>query len=154
MRITLTENELTAEVLYEMFRLSMEEYVNETRGTPWDDRRERTQFLDQISIESIKLIRADGEIVGFIDFRKNGESCNLHTIIVIPAWQSKGVGSIVLDRLMAAAKCISLSVLRTNPRARSFYERKGFREVWSSQHHFHLAWVSNNSFESDALKAV
>ena len=149
MRITLTENELTAEALYEMFRLTMEEYINETRGTPWDDCRERTQFLDQISIESIKLIRADGEIVGFIDFRKNGESYNLHTIVVIPAWQSKGVGSVVLDSLMAEAKCISLSVLRTNPRARSLYERKGFREVSSSQYHFHLAWAANNSFESD-----
>ena len=144
MKITLTENELTAEVLYEMFRLSMEEYINETRGTPWDDRRERTQFLEQISIQSIKLIRADGEIVGFIDFRDNGETCNLHTIIVIPVWQSKGVGSIVLDNLMAVANCISLSVLKTNPRARSLYERKGFRVVSSSQYHVHLAWTSNS----------
>jgi ribosomal protein S18 acetylase RimI-like enzyme len=154
MTITFTENELSSESLYEMFRLSMEEYVNEARGTPWDDRRERAQFLDQMSVESIKLIRADGEVVGFIDFRKNGANWNLHTMIVVPAWQSKGIGSIVLDGLMAATKCISLSVLRTNPRARSLYERKGFREVSSSKTHIHLAWECTNSIESDKLKTT
>ena len=60
MTITFTENELSSESLYEMFRLSMEEYVNEAGGTPLDDRRERAQFLDQMSVESIKPIRADG----------------------------------------------------------------------------------------------
>ena len=154
MTITFTENELSSESLYEMFRLSMEEYVNQARGTPWDDRRERAQFLDQMSVESIKLIRADAEVVGFIDFRKNGANWNLHTMIVVPAWQSKGIGSIVLDGLMAATKCISLSVLRTNPRARSLYERKGFREVSSSKTHIHLAWECTNSFESDKLKTT
>ena len=95
-----------------------------------------------------------GEVVGFIDFRKNGANWNLHTMIVVPAWQSKGIGSIVLDGLMAATKCISLSVLRTNPRARSLYERKGFREVSSSKTHIHLAWECTNSFESDKLKTT
>jgi ribosomal protein S18 acetylase RimI-like enzyme len=154
MKVTLTSNELTAEALYEMYRGPMEQYVNLARGTPWNDERERTQFLDQISIPSIQLIRVNGEVVGFIDFRTNGDGCNLHTAIVVPAWQSKGVGSIVLDRLMAASKHITLSVLKSNSRARSLYERKGFRHVSSTKNHFHLAWTSNHSFESDALETT
>jgi len=154
MQVTLTTNVLATEELYEMFRRSMEQYVNLARGTSWNDERERTQFFEQISTPAIQLIRVDGEIVGFIEFRTNEDGCNLHTAIVAPQWQCKGVGSVVLDCLMAASKRITLSVLRTNPRARALYERKGFREVSSSQHHFHLAWASNNSFESDALKTT
>jgi ribosomal protein S18 acetylase RimI-like enzyme len=153
MKVTLTANELTAEALYAMFHATMETYVNLARGSAWDDVRERAQFLEQTSMASVRLIRADEEVVGFVDFRIHEHSCNLHTMVVIPNWQSNGIGSSVLELLMESSRELTLSVLKSNPRARSLYERKGFREVSSTQHHHHMAWTSNNS-ESGALKTA
>ena len=152
--VTLSAAEYVPERLYELFRAAMEPYVNATRKTPWNDGRERSQFLKQLVPQTIQLIHVDGQVVGFVDLRVDEDGRNLHTMIVVPEWQSKGIGSAVLDRLMANSERIALSVLKTNPRARTFYERKGFREVSSSQHHHQMIWASNPAFESGPPSAA
>ena len=152
--VTLSAGDCMPDILYELFRSSMKPYVNATRGAPWNERRERTQFLEQLVPHSIQLIRVDGQAVGFVDLRAERSGWNLHTMIVMPKWQSKGIGSTVLDRLMASSERITLSVLKTNPRARAFYERKGFRETSSSQHHHQMTWASNPTVERDAPQAA
>jgi ribosomal protein S18 acetylase RimI-like enzyme len=153
MVVTLSADEYVPEKLYEMFRSAMEPYVNATRGTPWNESRERTQFLEQLVPQSIQLIRVNDEIVGFVDLRVERDGRNLHTMIVVPERQSQGIGSAILKRLMATSGRITLSVLKTNPRARAFYEGKGFRHVSSSQYHHQMTWGSNSTVERDAPQA-
>jgi ribosomal protein S18 acetylase RimI-like enzyme len=55
----------------------------------------------------------------------------LYAIYVLPECWSTGVGRALMDAVLAEARragyaCISLGVLRDNPRARRFYERAGF----------------------------
>lgn len=132
--------------LYEMFRGAMEGHVNASRREPWNDARERKQFFEQLSVVSVRIIRVDGEVAGFVDFRPGVEKCELHTMIVVPQWQSKGVGAAVLEGLRTEAqalkKPIVLSVLKTNPRALYFFERQGFSATSSSQDHDQMVWTS------------
>jgi ribosomal protein S18 acetylase RimI-like enzyme len=131
-----------------MFRGAMEGHVNASRREAWNDARERKQFYEQLSVTSIRMIRVDAEVAGFIDFRQGADGCRLHTMIIVPAWQSKGVGAIVIDRLRNEAQALNqpllLSVLKTNPRARSFYEREGFCVTSSSPDHDHMTWPEHS----------
>lgn len=135
--------------LYEMFRGAMEGHVNASRREPWNDARERKQFFEQLSVVSVRIIRVDGEVAGFIDFRPGAKSCELHTMIVVPQWQSKGVGTAVLEHLRSEARALKqpmvLSVLKTNPRALYFFERQGFSATSSSQDHDQMVWTSSES---------
>jgi ribosomal protein S18 acetylase RimI-like enzyme len=147
MNVTLSCNEYKPDKLYEMFRVAMERHVNSTRGKLWNDHRERIQFFEQLTPNSVQLICVDDQVVGFVDLRTEAGNLNIHTMIVLPEGQSKGIGSIVLDRLKVDAerlnRRITLSVLKTNPRARDFYERNGFREISSAIHHHQMVWTYN-----------
>jgi ribosomal protein S18 acetylase RimI-like enzyme len=131
--------------LYEMFRGAMEGHVNASRREAWNDARERKQFYEQLSVTSLRVVRVDDAIAGFIDFRRSSEGCHLHTMIIAPAWQSRGVGTIVLERLtteaQALAQPLTVAVLKANPRARAFYERAGFSVTSSTESHDQLTWT-------------
>ena len=146
MNVTLSRAE-PGETLYDVFREAMEPHVNAARGEPWDDVRERTQFFGQLSGSAIRDICVDGIPVGFVDVRIRADDLLLHTMVITPAWQSRGVGSRVLGELkaeaVAAQRSLSLSVLIPNVRARRFYERLGFEVVSTSPHHNHMVWSSN-----------
>ena len=151
--IALTTQGHDTEKLYQLFRSAMEPYVEAARGTPWNDERERRQFFAQLAPSSVRLILRGDQVVGFVDIRAGDNGCFLHTMVVAPGWQSSGVGGTVLEQLKAKSDRLSLTVLKTNPRARRFYERAGFREVGSTEHHYQLEWASNCTMERDARKS-
>lgn len=135
--------------LYEMFRGAMEGHVNASRREAWNDARERKQFYEQLSVTSIRVVRVDDAIAGFVDFRPGPDGCHLHTMIIAPAWQSRGVGTIVLERLTSEAQALerplTVSVLKANPRARAFYERAGFSVTSSTESHDQMTCTGGRS---------
>src|SRR5437870_11176458 len=58
-----------AEALYWLFRSAMERHVNAARGGPWNEERERTQFLTQLAPACVQVILLEGKVVGFVDLR-------------------------------------------------------------------------------------
>jgi GNAT superfamily N-acetyltransferase len=140
--------------LYDMFRGAMEGHVNASRREAWNDARERKQFYEQLSVSTIRVIRVDAAAAGFIDFRSEEDACRLHTMVIVPEWQSQGVGAIVIERLRAEAQALNrpltLSVLKANPRARSFYEREGFSVTASTETHDAMAWRAAAPDASDS----
>jgi ribosomal protein S18 acetylase RimI-like enzyme len=143
--VFLTPQPHDPESLYQIFRSAMEPYVDAARGEPWNDERERAQFFLQLALASVQLIVVEHQVIGFIDLRAFDDHCVVHTMVVAPQWQSGGIGSTVLEQLKTKWTRISLSVLKTNPRARQFYERAGFHEVGSTEHHYQMAWASNTT---------
>jgi RimJ/RimL family protein N-acetyltransferase len=131
------------EALYRLFRSAMEPHVVAARGEPWNDERERAQFFEQLAPASVQVIVVEEQLIGFVDLRAFDDHCVVHTMVVAPRWQSSGVGSNVLELLKMKWNRISLGVLKSNPRARRFYERAGFREVGSTEHHYQMAWASS-----------
>ncbi|MFL6437129.1 MAG: GNAT family N-acetyltransferase [Terriglobales bacterium] len=60
---------------------------------------------------------------------------------VIPAMQRRGIGTQVLQRLLAQAKSqskvVTLAVVKINP-ARRFYENHGFRITHEDEHKLYM----------------
>lgn len=77
--------------------------------------------------------RVDGGevIVGFAECQQILDEGHLLDIAIAPAWQGRGFGKVLLDRLLAelvrlgCVKCL-LEVRRSNTRAVQLYQRAGF----------------------------
>jgi ribosomal protein S18 acetylase RimI-like enzyme len=127
-----------------LFLLAMQESISAARGY-WDPAREDAQFRAQLRIAETRVIRHEGTDVGFLTLRTLGANrTEIHTLCVRSGRQGQGVGTRVMQDLMATAKDagskIELSVLKPNTRARAFYARLGFEVVGTSRHHVRMIW--------------
>lgn len=131
--------------LYEIFRAAMEAHVNVARGEPWNEKREYTQFLDQLDLPSINLIVKNGKCVGYIDMRDENDARFIHMMVIVPKYQNKGIGSRVLKMLQEKTtdqKPIELTVLKGNQAAQKLYARHGFEITEEREHHYLMRWSS------------
>ena len=77
----------------------------------------------------MRLAMQDGVAVGCAMAQRDDAAIILYMIYVHPEWQGHGVGSALLDRVIAdypGAKTIRLEVLRDNAAAIGWYKSKGF----------------------------
>ncbi|ACI99078.1 GNAT family N-acetyltransferase [Rhodospirillum centenum] len=136
------------------FRLDLELAIRRTGEADLDrlewfglysDHREiiRAAFERQRLGEVAMLVAdLDGFPVGqvWIDFRRSGEadSASLWAVRVLPPLQGQGIGARLMraaERLAAARgrEMLTLTVERSNPDARRFYERLGYRTSGAAQ---------------------
>jgi ribosomal protein S18 acetylase RimI-like enzyme len=136
----------TEDVLFltNMFLRAMQPYIAAARGH-WNESREREQFIDQLSLNSTAIIRQDGEPIGFLTAIEHPQHIELHTLCLTPEHHGRGIGTTISQQLIADARSrqrsVVLSVLKSNPRARTFYERVGFIPTGESVHHIHMRIV-------------
>lgn len=97
----------------------------------------QASYLDLVELVVIGLPNAQLIAVGGVDFRKGPDFGELWMLSVHPAWQSLGIGTMLIGALelkinqrgLARAR---LGVEYDNPRAAALYHRLGYREVGSS----------------------
>ena len=135
------------DMLAEMFLAAMREAITSARGY-WDLAREHAQFRQQLEIDGARVLSLENVDVGFVVTRRVAVgTVKIHTLCVAQSAQGRGIGAWVMRDLMrdaeASAATLELSVLRANPRARTFYERLGFVEVGQSLHHTRMQWPQN-----------
>jgi ribosomal protein S18 acetylase RimI-like enzyme len=142
--LTKPQRPIDLDALYVIYRASMYHSTNKARGKPWNDRRERRQFIEQVNPDTVALIEVDGAIAGFIDLRSEDGALIVHTLVLHSQHQSKGIGTAVMQGIcnMADKKgCqIKLFVLRANSGAKRFYRRLGFKVASSSTYHEHMIY--------------
>ena len=122
----------------------MRPYVEATWG--WDD-AEQERFFDQnFDPAKQRIVQMDGTDAGMLSLEERDEEIWLAAIEIHPRFQGRSLGTeiiqSVLDRGAAAGKPVALRVLRVNPRARSFYEKLGFRSIRETETHTYLRAVS------------
>ena len=81
------------------------------------------------NIGSYHTVKTDGVVCAYYRLCEDGEVDDLY---VLPLFQNKGIGSVILKRCMEESeKPLYLYVFSRNTRAISFYERHGFsvREI-------------------------
>ena len=124
--------------LWDTFRISMKDYITQTRGE-WNEQREESQFRHQLDLSAAQVIRSNDFEVGFIMAPIKDSAREIHTICVVPEHQNRGIGTEVIRRAIAQAReqkiSLYLSVLKVNP-ARRLYERLGFGVIEETKHHF------------------
>jgi ribosomal-protein-alanine N-acetyltransferase len=90
------------------------------------------QVFDQgIAVRIVLVVDDEGSIRGFLIARTAGEECELENIIVASSSQRCGLGSTLIQELIAIARSqrtpgIFLEVRDSNVAARSLYEKCGF----------------------------
>ena len=82
----------------------------------------------EIDAGSVLVAQAGNQIVGMACAKPDGEQTFLSRLYIRPSGQSRGVGRLLLGAVVQdACGPVVLTVLSTNTRAISFYERHGFR---------------------------
>jgi GNAT superfamily N-acetyltransferase len=107
----------------------------------WDPAREGKNFAQFFRLDEVRIITADEQDVGWIQEQVDDATINLGSFYVMPMMQRRGIGTQVLQMLLARArnqsKAITLAVVKINPALR-FYEKHGFRITHEDQHKFYL----------------
>lgn len=100
----------------------------------YDPVRVRQRFLDAFVPGNTRVIVVDGEDVGLIAVRHEHDGVWIEHFYLDPAVQGRGLGSAILDELLAGAlaqrragddRPFRLNVLQGSP-AQRLYERHGF----------------------------
>jgi GNAT superfamily N-acetyltransferase len=98
----------------------------------WDETLQRDSFADQWRLDEVQIIAVDGKDVGWLQVSETPMEIRLLQFFMAPDHQRQGIGTQVLNRLVATwqltRKQIALTVLTNNP-AKRLYERCGFSVV-------------------------
>ena len=116
--------------LFAIHIAAFRESVEPTWG--WDLEAQRRIFTERFDTTVAQVIEGpDGAIIGEQVVRTRDDAVFLDRVALHPRWQGRGIGSRIVGQVVASAVArrlpVRLHVLRTNPRARSLYERLGFR---------------------------
>jgi len=108
----------------------------------WNEVRHTRQFSECWDRGCISIINVDGVRVGMIQLFEQPDAVEVAEIQIERRHQSKGIGSRVLNDVIARAhrqgKKVVLSVGLKNYRAFELYQRLGFRKVSQSETHHHM----------------
>lgn len=110
------------------------------RGDDFEYAKFRDKFYRQ---QHSSIIIADGSPVGWIAVERNGKTIHLDGIYLKKEAQARGIGTVLLRRLMTEAKQLDLPLtLRTakvNPATR-LYGRLGFTTTASEEYRLYMTW--------------
>ena len=125
-------------------KAALGEYVRETYG--WDEDDQRQLHEQRFRTSSTRIIVDQGKDIGLVAVRETDDQIHLLQLFLLPEAQGKGIGSHVLAEVLAEAnrvhRPVVLSVLKSNPRARAFYERHGFGVVGETETHHNMQKIS------------
>lgn len=114
--------------LYALHCTTMREVIEQTWG--WDDAWQRADFERRRAAYLVSIIEVDDRDVGGLWLEWRPDSLYIHELQVLPEFQSKGIGTAVLGKVIEQASDrrlpVTLSVVAANPRAKALYERLGF----------------------------
>lgn len=129
------------EFLYGLNKSTMSSHVEKIWGS-WDDTWQRDNFDEKFTLEGYDVIDVDGCNAGAIWVSRETSQIKVERLHILPEFQGYGIGTEILEDLIKEAsdqsKEIILSVLRTNVRAKSLYERLGFKEIGTDGNKFHM----------------
>lgn len=125
------------EFLYTLFEAALGPHLVASNG-PWRQREERARFFETSDPADHEVVELDGRPVGCLKVRWLLDEVRLDRVFVLPAHQNRGIGSRLVEEILAEARAralpVRLRVLVVNP-ARSLYERLGFTTTGESDTH-------------------
>jgi ribosomal protein S18 acetylase RimI-like enzyme len=128
------------EFLFDLMKASYFDHVVATWGA-WDEKDQRQRFEDRFGRSgNERIILVDRERVGLLAVEQRPTEFFLVNIEIVPSWRGKGLGTAILQWVIASASAkglpVTLQSLKVNLRATSLYEREGFEFVGETQTHW------------------
>ena len=98
-------------------------------------------FRRRWEVAEVRMITRDGTDVGWLQSRTESGTLFLAQLFVAPALQRQGIGTAVMNRIMAEAEdanqAVTLGVVKTNPALR-LYRRLGFHTTHEDDRKFYM----------------
>lgn len=134
--------------LWELHVLTMQDYAARTWG--WDQAWQEGRFRESFDPSKLEILEVAGDAIGTLSVVKEEDHVFLRLIEIHPAWQNRGIGTIVVAQVVTGARerdlPVRLQVLKVNP-ARRFYERHGFRVSGETGTHFLMEHAAGSTGE-------
>lgn len=131
------------EFLYRLHVAAMGEYVAATWG--WEESWQREYFDKKWDPRGRRVIQVNGRDAGVLVVSWRSDEIYLELIELLPIYQGRGVGTVVLQDLIARSReqrlPLVLHVLTVNEPARRLYRRLGFHVVEEEEHRYKMVRV-------------
>lgn len=115
--------------LYKLRCVTMRDHIEKTWG--WDDIQECKDFRQRFRWNVVSIIEVGSRDVGGLWLEPRPDSFYVAELQVLPEMQGRGIGTAVLQGVIAEAAArglpVDLVVLQVNEGARRLYARLGFR---------------------------
>lgn len=124
--------------LYELNKITMLKYIEKIWG--WEENIQQKFFRDKFSHEKYKIIVYDDVDIGVVAVSTNDNSIFIEIIEILPEYQSKGIGTEIISKIIADSKNknysrVWLQVFKMNP-AKKLYDRLGFLTKSETETHY------------------
>jgi ribosomal protein S18 acetylase RimI-like enzyme len=128
--------------LYTLHKATLKEHVEQTWG--WDEEWQKSRFEQHFNPEKVQIIMLDNISIGELSVEHTDCSIFLNTIEILPEYQDKGIGTYLIEEILAKAehenKSVALQVLKVNERARTLYKRLGFSIRRETETHYNMTY--------------
>lgn len=109
----------------------------------WDDEKQRVRLENKLRDLRFRIIELDAYAVGALASTEREDHVFLNEMLILPAFQGRGIGSVVLRLELrdaqAKGKPLRLHTARLN-RAQELYRRHGFRETGRDEMFINMEW--------------
>lgn len=107
----------------------------------WNESDQAKRFAEKWKQSQYDVVQLDGIDVGALWTSRTDHDLFLNEIQVLPEYQGRGIGTALIEGVVARARSLGLPlrlrVLKAN-RARALYDRLGFTEEGQTDTHFLL----------------
>lgn len=128
-------------LLFDLNKQAMQEHIVENFGE-WMESEQFQSFKETTDFRAHDILLFDGQPIGFINVFHSDRELHINRLCIIPAFQSRGIGTAILNELIASnppMRPIRLQVFPNNPAAR-LYRRLGFKEIKATPTHVHMVY--------------
>lgn len=104
---------------------------------------QRRYYLDQFPAAEYSIIQRDGVDVGRHILDRSGPALLLIDLALLPAYCNHGIGTTLLQDLLAEATCVDKAVrlhVEAFNRAQRLYQRLGFVKIGEAGVYYELEW--------------
>jgi|GEM_PF-719069 len=132
--------------IYNLNKANIEDYVIKTWGN-WNEDFQSEFFSRYFQTIEFQIIVVNDKNVGIVAFSRSEKSIVIDEIQILPEYQNKGIGTLILSDIIADAQKakieINLRVLKVNNIAQNFYNKLGFEKIGNTETHFLLSKKPN-----------
>ena len=124
------------DTLYRIHREAMRPYVEQVWG--WDEEYQERRFRESYDHSETQFVLVDGIAVGYLRTSECESAVFIDQVEIVPDYQGRGIGTSLINDLLALGRPVELGVLKVNDDAGRLYERLGFRVISDNEKHYQM----------------
>ena len=124
------------DTLYRIKREAMRPYVEQIWG--WDEEFQERRFRESYDHTETQVMLVHGRAVGLLRVSERESATFIDQIEIVPEYQGRGIGTALINNVLARGRPVELDVLKVNVDARRLYERLGFRVTGETETHYNM----------------